>query len=91
MSHKPPLPAALQAKLDALDQGAYELLQELQVPHFDAYDVNYCTHCGESFTALRELAQTHYGGQGRPVTFPPHVCLECGLDQHRVTIGPEIV
>jgi len=85
------------ARLDAatsarLDEITLELIESMHknIPHLAEYHVNCCPQCGENFTTIREAIEGRFAAQGRPVTFPPHICLNCGLDRRRVTIGPEL-
>jgi len=89
MFHEPDSSAASDARLDDIAQGLYERLRELQIPRRDVYNVDYCPSCGERFDLLREVVQHYFASRGKPVTLPPHVCLNCGLDCRRVTIAPE--
>ena len=88
MDNKPRRP---DTRPDAMDRDLYICLQEMEVPHLDAYSVSYCPHCGEGLAALRESPPFHFIGQEKPVTLPPYLCLTCGLDCRRVAIAPEDV
>jgi len=80
---------ALNAKLDAITLQLIACMHEHPMPRVDVYNVEFCPHCGESFTAVRESIQARFAAQGRTVEFPEHICLNCGLDHRRVTIAPE--
>jgi hypothetical protein len=52
----------------------------------DDYRVEYCPHCGGHFEILRLKFIEDFAKMNRSVTFPPDVCVFCGLDRNDVTI-----